>query len=150
MFTKMVMYAASLASRGFGNKKTDIPTKQMRVLSCFGGSDIQDKCLYLEQSSLDKTKYYCTKCGCGDKSSTWLIKEGSDYSKLDYPVLNCPMKMPGFSNYDPNFNTPEIKQRKQQIENLAPEKLNLIQVTIGSSEEKEKIMDEINKVMKNT
>lgn len=150
MFTKMVMLAASLASRGLGNKKTDIPTKQLRVLSCFGGAEIETKCPYLSQSKVDNTKHYCTKCGCGDKSTTWLIKSGSEYSKLDYPTLNCPIKMPGFSNYDPNFYNNEIKQRKQQIENLAPEKLNLIQVTIGSNEEKEKIMDEINKVMKNT
>ena len=35
MFQKMMMFAASLASRGLGNKKTDIQTKQLRVLSCF-------------------------------------------------------------------------------------------------------------------
>lgn len=150
MISKMIMYAASLASRGMGNKKTDIPTKQLRVVSCFGGGPIENSCPFLSVSKVDSSKHFCNKCGCGDKESTWLIKTTDDYSKLDYPVLNCPMKMPGFSNYDPNFYTSEIKQRKQNIENLDPEQLNFIQVTIGNSEQKEKLIEEINKVIKNT
>lgn len=150
MISKMIMYAASLASRGLGNKKTDIPTKQLRVLSCFGGVSIESACPFLAQSQQDSTKHFCTKCGCGDKQSTWLVQEGDEYSKLDYPVLNCPMKMPGFSNYDPNFYTQETKARKQQIENLNPEQLSVIQVTIGASETKEKLIEEINKVIENT
>lgn len=144
------MYAASLASRGVGNKKTDIPTKQLRAISCFGGGPIENACPFLAVSKTDSSKHFCKKCGCGDKATTWLLKNGEEYSKLDYPVLNCPIKMPGFSNYDPNFYTPETKQRKQQIENLDPEHLNFIEVTIGHSEEKEKLIEEINKVIENT
>jgi len=145
---KMIMFAASLASRGLNNSKTDLPTKQLRTLSCFGYGEIKP-CPYLRNSSVAGNNY-CGKCGCGDKPMTWLIKNAKEYSKLDYPVLNCPVKMPGFSNYDPNFTTPEIKHRKEQIENFNPENLQLIQVTIGISEEKEKIMDSINKIIDNS
>jgi hypothetical protein len=79
-----------------------------------------------------------------------LIKNSEEYSKLDYPKLDCPLKMPGFTNYDPNFYTEEIKQRKQQIENTDPEKLQFIQVTIGSNPQKEKIFEELNKINNNS
>jgi hypothetical protein len=146
----MIMFAASLASRGVGNTKTDIPTKQLRVLSCFGGGPIQSKCPFLKVSSVDKTKHFCDKCGCGDKKHTWLIKESNEYSKLDYPILNCPMKMPGFSNYDPNFTTQDIKMRKEAIESLPPEQLQYIQVTIGSNSQKEKLINDVNKIVGNS
>ncbi len=146
----MIMFASSLASRGLGNKKTDIETKKLRVLSCFGGIEDIPPCPYLIQSRVDQSKHYCGKCGCGDKKMTWLMTNEEDYSKLDFPVLNCPIKMPGFSNYDPNFVSPEIKVRKESIESLDPEKLNLIQVTLGASEEKEKIIAEVTKITKNT
>jgi len=132
MIQKMIMFAASLASRGVGNKKTDTETKQLRVVSCFGGAGIQTTCPFLKQSSATG-KHYCGRCGCGDKRHTWLIANGNEYSKLDYPVLNCPVHMPGFSNYDPNFVLPEIKDRKQQIEALDPEDLKTVQITIGET-----------------
>lgn len=131
MFKKMVVFAAALASRGFENKKIDLPTKQLRVLSCFGNNEIQ-QCSYL-QPSKNGENHYCGKCGCGDHKHTWLIKNGSQYSKLDYPRLECPLKMPGFSNYDPNFYTTEIKDRKEKIEDFDPEKLTFIEVTINKS-----------------
>ena len=74
----------------------------------------------------------------------------SEYSKLDYPHLNCPMKMPGFSNYDPNYKPNDIKTRKEQIESIDPEKLQFIQVTIGASKEKEILVDRVNKIIKNS
>ena len=131
MFKKMVMFAAALASRGIENKKIDLPTKQLRVLSCFGGDGI-DQCPYLKLSK-NETNHYCGKCGCGDHKHTWLVKNGTSYSKLDYPKLECPLKMPGFSNYDPNFYTTEIKDRKEKIEDYDPEKLSFIEVTINKS-----------------
>lgn len=146
----MIMFAASLASRGVGNNKTDIQTKQLRALSCFGGIDGISSCKYLYQSKIDPTKYYCGKCGCGDKKHTWLIKESDEYSKLDYPILNCPLKMPGFSNYDPNYVPSDIRARKEEIENIEPSRLNLIQVSIGKSEEKEKLISEVNKIIENS
>jgi hypothetical protein len=150
MFTKMIMFAASLASRGLTNTKTDIPTKQLRILSCFGGGTLTTTCPYLKQSAVDSTKHYCGGCGCGDKPHTWLMAESTDYSKLDYPVLNCPMQMPGFSNYDPNFKPIEVKLRKEMIEAFDPKELELIQVTIGSSEEKEKLISQVNKIIENS
>jgi len=146
----MMMFAASLASRGFTNIKTDIPTKQLRILSCFGGGNITSSCPFLKQSDVDSTKHYCGGCGCGDKPHTWLIAESTDYSKLDYPTLHCPMKMPGFSNYDPNFKPIEVKLRKEMIEAIDPKELELIQVTIGSSEEKEKLISQVNKIIENS
>lgn len=150
MFNKMMMFAASLASRGLTNNKTDIPTKQLRVLSCFGGGGLSTPCAFLKQSNVDSTKHYCGGCGCGDKPHTWLIAESTDYSKLDYPTLHCPMKMPGFSNYDPNHKTNEIKERKEKIESMSPEDIQTIQVTIGQSEEKEKLISQVNKIIENS
>lgn len=146
----MIMFAASLASRGLTNTKTDIPTKQLRILSCFGGGTLTTTCPFLKQSDVDSTKHYCGGCGCGDKPHTWLMAESTDYSKLDYPLLNCPMKMPGFSNYDPNFKPIEVKLRKEMIEVIDPKELELIQVTIGHSEEKEKLISQVNKIIENS
>lgn len=134
MIKQMVMFAASLASRGLANKKTDIETKQLRVVSCFGIENKIEPCPYLKLSPTHKNKHFCVRCGCGDKPHTWLLKESSDYSKLDYPILNCPIHMPGFTNYDPNFTSREIKNRKEQIESMSTEELALVQVTIGKTE----------------
>lgn len=148
MIKKIVMYAMSIASRGLANKTIDLPTKQLRALSCFGHGDIKP-CPYLKQSG--KSPYhYCDKCGCGDKQGTWLLKNGKEYSKLDYPTLNCPMKMPGFTNYDPNFINDDIAQRREQIENFNPEDLKFIQVTINRNEENEKLIDDLNKILENS
>lgn len=132
MFKKMVMFAASLASRGMSNKKIDTETKQLRVLSCFGNGNILP-CPYIQLSKNEKN-HYCGHCGCGDHKHTWLIADSNEYSKLDYPKLHCPMKMPGFSNYDPNFYHPNIKERKLQIEESDPLILQSIKVTINGTE----------------
>ena len=148
MFQKMVMFAASLASRGTKNTKIDVPTKQLRALSCFGNDEILP-CPHLKLSK-NKNAHFCGRCGCGDHKHTWLLKDGSEYSKLDYPVLSCPIKMPGFTNYDPNFYSPESRDRKKKIEETDPEKLQFIQVTVGRNPEKEKILEEINKIAGNS
>jgi hypothetical protein len=146
MFKKMMMLAMAIASRGLNNTKIDLPTKKLRTLSCFGHGDIP-ACPKLNKSK--KSEYfYCGGCGCGDNSNTWLLKADGEYSKLDYPSLNCPMQMPGFTNYDPNSQTD--KTRRDQIENFDPEKLSLIQVTVGQSEEKEKLLEEVNKILRNS
>lgn len=148
MFNKMIMFAASLVSRGLNNTKTDIETKQLRVLSCFGHDKIEP-CKHLKLSK-DNIHNYCGKCGCGDHKHTWLVKNSIEYSKLDYPKLECPLKMPGFTNYDPNFYTPDSKERKQAIESFDPESLKFIQVTIGSDLQKEKIIEMANKITMNS
>jgi hypothetical protein len=60
------------------------------------------------------------------------------------------MKMPGFSNYDPNFTNESIKIRKEAIESLQPEQLQFIQVTIGSDLQKEKLINQVNKIVENS
>jgi hypothetical protein len=115
-------FAQAIVSRGFTNNKIDTPTKQLRVLSCFGnqvsGGELPP-CQYLKPSET-QGKFYCGGCGCGDKSRTWLTGSSEEYSKLDYPKLNCPLKMPGFTNYETSL--PEEKTepitRKYYIENI--------------------------------
>lgn len=148
MFTKIMSFAMAVASRGFNNKSIDAPTKQLRVLSCFGNSTIKP-CHNLKKSN-SSPYFYCGGCGCGDKDRTWLLKQPNEYAKLDYPVLNCPLKMPGFSNYDPNFYTDKSKARKEEITNFNPEDLQYIKVTINSNPMIDKVMDDLNKITKNS
>jgi hypothetical protein len=126
MIDKVVSLAMSIASRGIDNKKIDLETKQLRAISCFGYKDIP-KCEFLINSKLVEGMNYCGKCGCGDFPHTWLVKSAERYSKLDYPKLNCPLSMPGFSNYDPGIKNP----RKEQIEKLDPEEIKFVEVTIN-------------------
>jgi hypothetical protein len=132
MITQIMSLAMSIASRGFSDNKIDKETKQLRILSCFGSNDLE-KCPKLKKSNHSEF-FYCGGCGCGDHKHTWLLRNEKDYAKLDYPVLKCPFKMPGFTNYDPSFLPTEIKDRKQKIENYNLEKLNLIKVTVNSKD----------------
>ena len=125
-------FAMSMASRGLKNKKADIPVKKLRVLSCFGDGQSIKKCKHLRESSVSG-KYYCGGCGCGDKETTWLLARGKKYSKLDYPKLNCPLKMPGFTNYEV---AEKNNIRKKKIENYDMDKLNSIVVTSPNPEKK--------------
>lgn len=131
MISKIMSFAMSIASRGFSDNKVDIQIKKLRILSCFGNEEI-GKCNYLKKSNQSEY-FYCGGCGCGDHPHTWLLKEKNEYSKLDYPNLKCPAKMPGFTNYDPGYMIQEIRDRKEKIENYSTEKLNLIQVTVNSN-----------------
>lgn len=148
MLTKIMSFAMAIASRGLTNKKVEIETKQLRYLSCYGNGEISP-CSYLKKSQKSDF-YYCDKCGCGDNSLTWLVKNPGEYSKLDYPDLNCPIKMPGFSNYDPNFFDRSNKQRKEEIEKTDPEKLKLIQITVNENEQHTRLLETLDKVKKNS
>ena len=148
MLTKIISFAMAVASKGFTNKSIDLPTKQLRALSCFGSGDIAP-CHHIKKSKNSKY-YYCGACGCGDKEKTWLLKEQNEYAKLDYPVLSCPLKMPGFTNYDPNHYTSESKQRKLAIEHFDPENLKFIPVTVNSNAVIDKTMEDLNKILKNS
>ena len=148
MITKIMLYAMSVASRGFKNTKTDIPTKQLRYISCYG-TGIISPCKFLNKSQ-NSNYFFCGKCGCGDKPNTWLIKEPGEYCKLDYPTLSCPLKMPGFTNYDPNFYDNEDGDRKKAIEQLPPETVQLVQITVNSNPANEEMFDKINKIIENT
>lgn len=139
--------AMSIASRGLANNKIDIETKKLRHISCFGVDDIAP-CKYLKKSVKSKF-FYCQACNCGDHKHTWLEREAGEYSKLDYPSLNCPLKMPGFTNYDPN-SPKEDYERKQKIENMDFEKLKLVNLTVSVDLEKEQIFERVNNIMKNS
>tara|TARA_R110000851_G_C12993146_1_gene557559 strand:+ start:568 stop:1074 length:507 start_codon:yes stop_codon:yes gene_type:complete len=133
--TMIQSFARSLASRGLNNKKIDIPTKQLRVLSCFGDASIGGSlgpCEHLTSSKNADGKFYCGGCGCGDKKSTWLQAESEGYSKLDYPSLVCPLYMPGFSNYEASDSKENI--RKNIIENYEPIKITELTVKIAEED----------------
>lgn len=147
ILNQIVSFAMSIASRGLKDAKIDLPTKQLRYVSCFGNTEISP-CQKLQKSNNSKF-YYCGGCGCGDHQHTWLQKNKDEYSKLDYPYLECPLKMPGFSNYDPNSPTESV-ERKRQIENMDPQKLQFVDITISTNEENEKIFEKITNVIKNS
>jgi hypothetical protein len=127
-------FASAIASRGLSNSKVNKATKQLRVLSCFGNQHTGGElppCEHLKQSSTPG-KHYCGGCGCGDKPRTWLMAEGQEYSKLDYPTLNCPLNMPGFVNYQPSKPDeaePPIT-RRYYIENIDYNEIIKVSVTL--------------------
>lgn len=127
-------FAMALTSRGLENKKVNKPTKQLRVLSCFGNKDQGGQlppCEHLKKSNTPG-KFYCGGCGCGDKPLTWLAGTEAEYSKLDYPKLNCPLNMPGFTSYKPSQPDEAISPitRKYYIENMNYNDVSSISVTL--------------------
>jgi hypothetical protein len=126
-------FAKAIASRGLSNKKVEKPIKQLRVLSCFGNQEYSGSlppCQNLKPSETPG-KFFCGGCGCGDKPKTWLMGNGEEYSKLDYPSLTCPLKMPGFSNYEPSSPDEQTEPitRKFYIENVNYPEISKINVT---------------------
>jgi len=133
-------FASSIVSRGMGNNKINKPIKQLRVLSCFGNQDQGGNlppCEYLKNSTVLPGKHFCGGCGCGDKPHTWLVAQGDQYSKLDYPRLNCPLKMPGFTNYE--ASKPEEAgpppSRRNYIENINYTEVEKIPVSLPIMEQ---------------
>lgn len=113
----------SYISRGVLNKKASESVKSLRVLSCHGDETFLP-CPYRKDSEKIKGSYYCGACGCGDKVNTQLTNNKKDdgsetYSKLDFPLVFCPLKMPGFSDYINSDNDSEENKnfRKMFIEN---------------------------------
>ena len=128
--TMVQSFAMSMASRGLRNKKVEKPVKQLRVLSCFGNGDV-GPCEHLKRSSKKDGMFYCGECGCGDKESSWLIPKSEKYSKLDHPKLNCPLSMPGFTNY----STDNESERKLRIESINIDEISNIAVSMPKIEE---------------
>lgn len=127
-------FASAIASRGATNNKVNIPLKQLRVLSCFGNKDQNGElppCEYLRKSKTEG-KFFCGGCGCGDKPLTWLLATGDIYSKLDYPKLNCPLQMPGFSNYKESGPEEAISPitRRYYVENINYDAIKTIAVSV--------------------
>lgn len=121
MLQKVASYGKSMVSRGLKNKKAEENTKNLRSVSCHGSSTISC-CSERKQSQKFDNSFYCGACGCGDKKGTQLINlmvDGKEqYSKLDYPTVTCPLKMPGFSNYIPSEEGVSENSRKKEIEIL--------------------------------
>jgi hypothetical protein len=144
-------YAMAMASRGFKDKKVEKTVKQLRVLSCFGneaeGGELPP-CAHLRKSETDG-KFFCGACGCGDKKGTWLNGTEQEYSKLDYPKLNCPIGMPGFSNYSPSApqEANEPQSRKYYIENMNLMDIQKVNVTQPDAPpEVAHILDKMNEI----
>ena len=133
-------FAKSILSRGLTNNKTDKPTKQLRVISCFGDGDELPHCEYLETSKVDDSKNFCGGCGCGDRKGTWLVANGDEYSKLDYPKLACPLQMPGFTNYEESEpdEAEEPVTRRYYIEQMDIEEIANTKVTLHNPPEPDK------------
>lgn len=113
-------FAKSYISKGLNNKKAAETVKSLRVLSCHGGSGLEP-CPHRKNSEKHPGSFFCGACGCGDKPNTQLINIKNDkgeeqYSKLDFPKIYCPMKMPGFSDYIPSENEEQKNSRKMMIE----------------------------------
>jgi hypothetical protein len=147
MITKIMMFAMSIASRGKDNNKIGDDVKKLRYVSCFGLDNLSP-CHQLKQSSKSNF-YYCGGCGCGDHKHTWLLREPGVYSKLDYPYLTCPLKMPGFTNYDPHSPEESIS-RKRKVENMDPQNIQKVQLTVSVNKQKEEMFDKINKIIENS
>ena len=132
-------FAMALASRGLTNNRTSQSGKQLRVLSCFGNQQTGGElppCQHLKNSETPG-KHFCGGCGCGDKPHTWLMANGEEYSKLDYPKLNCPLTMPGFTNYVPSTpdEATEPISRKHYIENVEYSEIAKIPVSLPQKKE---------------
>jgi len=126
-------FISSIASRGTNNEKVSIPLKQLRVLSCFGNKDKGGQlppCEFLRKSTTEG-KFFCGGCGCGDKKLTWLNGTDTEYSKLDYPKLACPLQMPGFTNYkeSPEAESVPPITRRAYIEKMNYDQLKVVDVT---------------------
>ena len=141
-FGMVQSFAMSLTSRGLTNKKINRANKQLRVLSCFGNQHVGGElppCEHLENSETEG-KYFYGGCGCGDKKGTWLMSDGNEYSKLDYPKLSCPLNMPGFSNYkmsEPDEAKDPVS-RKYYAENINYKELEKLPVTNPEMSEEQK------------
>ena len=115
-------YVKAKWSKGLTERKVEVNTKDIRLLSCFGNGDDIPVCPGLRPSDRKMGKFYCGECGCGDKASTWLNGTEEEYTKLDHPYLSCPRRMPGFSDYEPaNKNTEDFGEKRKLV----------IEVTLG-------------------
>lgn len=83
--------AVGLSAAG---NRVDERTYQERHKSCFGDQSAAP-CPMLVKNAKGA---FCGACGCGEKRLARLDDREAEYSKLHYPVLQCPLQRPGFSN----------------------------------------------------
>lgn len=95
--------ATALDAAGVANQygeRVDEPTFLRRVKSCFG-SEGTSPCPHLKVGVKTAPAVYCGQCGCGEAEVARLSEQGApdyagSYTKLHYPVLECPINQPGF------------------------------------------------------
>lgn len=121
--SKAKSFAQSMISRGLNDNKASQETYSLRVLSCHGDPEKGlPPCPRRMNSAKFENSFYCGACGCGDKQLTQLTSftvngKMIDYTKLNYPKVNCPLEMPGFTNYKSNIESAKTaNDRKQFIE----------------------------------
>lgn len=120
LIDKAASLARAVVSRGLNNNKASNETIQLRALSCHGDDANLPPCSERKDSAKFPGSYYCGACGCGDKKATQLvnliINGKKEYSKIDYPKVSCPFKMPGFSDYVSTEDGVSDNYRKKEIE----------------------------------
>lgn len=116
---KHTWHKAESFARAYTSKiiegKVSKEIKSLRILSCHGineeGKQIQSAC-HGRGYSISNNYFFCNLCGCGEREIARISSKNStqnqpifneeEYIKLDFPELQCPRKMPGFSNFEGN------------------------------------------------
>jgi len=115
---KVKNFGKAVVSRATQGKADDKLVK-LRVLSCHGDDEVVS-CPYRKPSNVREGFFYCDACGCGDKPRAFLNNPDNPdaYTKLHYPWVSCPVRMPGFGDYKPYAEeTPEdIEKFKEGME----------------------------------
>lgn len=116
-FGKAWQLADSLLSRGLNNERVREEIKDIREISCHGSEELGiTPCEAREESKKFPGSHICGACNCGDFGHTQITNLSEDhYSKLDYPRVVCPKRMPGFMNFIP-LTISENNMRKKLIE----------------------------------
>jgi len=95
LWTRAQMLQAYAAAKLSGRNATP-ETIRTRQLSCFGRPEEGiAPCPELRGLS---GRRYCGACGCGPRPEAILDFQPDGHSKLQFTVLTCPRKRPGFSN----------------------------------------------------
>ena len=97
-------FSKAAFSRGLFSKKCSPEDRNLRNIACFGldlsGKRVKPACPWLAKSQ--SGHHLCSACGCGDRKVARLDNGPNDpsdaYVKLDYPYLECPRRLPGFTN----------------------------------------------------
>ena len=87
-------YLKAKVSKGISNKKVDITTKDIRLLSCFGNGEDISVCPGLRPSEKEMGKFICGECGCGDGEGKYLNEDEGKYAKLENLKCILPAKPP--------------------------------------------------------
>ena len=104
-WSKATALAMAVASRGLASRKAEPEVKRLRWASCHGDAAAGRPPCKLREYSQDGRFHFCGACGCGEREVARLSAVGSPpdgpradatYDKLDYPLLVCPIDMPGF------------------------------------------------------